>query len=60
MKYKLGRKDTKKIDTKKIPKEEFGRLIKHLEDQMDLASQNLEFERAAELRDQIEELQQKS
>lgn len=51
-----GRKE-KKIDAKKIPREEVGRIIKHLEDQMDLASQNMEFERAAELRDQIEELQ---
>lgn len=51
-----GRKEKKKIDAKKIPREELSRFIKHLEDQMDLASQNLEFEKAAELRDEIEEL----
>lgn len=54
-----GRKEGKKIDVKKIPREELGRFIQHLENQMDLASQNLEFEKAAELRDQIEELKTK-
>lgn len=47
------------IDTKKIPREELGRFIKMLEDQMDMASQNLEFEKAAELRDEIEEIKEK-
>lgn len=46
------------IDPKKIPKEEMSRLLKELEDQMDLASQNLEFEKAAELRDEIETLRE--
>lgn len=54
------KKDKKRgFDAKKIPKEELGRFIKTLEDQMDLAVQNLEFEKAAELRDQIEELRVK-
>jgi excinuclease ABC subunit B len=44
----------KKIDAKKIPVDEISRLIKSLESQMEIASQNLEFEKAAELRDQIE------
>ncbi len=44
------------IDIKKVPKDEMKRLIGELEAQMDLASQNLEFEKAAELRDEIEEL----
>lgn len=48
----------KKYDKNKIPKEEVERLIKELSNKMELASQNLEFEAAAELRDQIEELQQ--
>lgn len=46
------------IDPKKIPKEEMGRFIKEMEAQMDLASQNLEFEKAAELRDEIEALRE--
>ncbi len=44
------------IDIKKVPKDEMKRLIGELEAQMDLASQNLEFEKAAELRDEIEDL----
>ena len=38
----------------KIPKDEKKRLMEELEHQMELASQNLEFERAADLRDEIE------
>jgi excinuclease ABC subunit B len=49
-----------KIDLKKIPKEEYGHVIKDLERQMHLASANLEFEKAAELRDLISEIQQKT
>ena len=40
----------------KIPKDEYASLIKDLEGQMKLASANLEFERAAELRDLIAEI----
>jgi excinuclease ABC subunit B len=39
-----------------IPKDEIARLIKDLESQMKKAAQNLEFERAALLRDQIVDL----
>jgi excinuclease ABC subunit B len=39
-----------------IPKDEIVRLIKDLESQMKKAAQNLEFERAALLRDQIVDL----
>jgi excinuclease ABC subunit B len=46
------------IDPKKIPRDEMQRFIKDLETQMDLASQNLEFEKAAELRDEIENLRE--
>jgi excinuclease ABC subunit B len=57
-----GKKDDRKgerhIDPKKIPREEMGRFIEELEAQMDLASQNLEFEKAAELRDEIEALRE--
>ena len=45
-----------KINLKKIPKDEYGSLIKDLTAQMDLASANLQFETAAELRDLIKEI----
>lgn len=48
-----------KIDLKKIPKDEYASLIKELSGQMDLASANLEFEKAAELRDLIAEIKAK-
>lgn len=51
-------KDKKpKLDLKKIPKEEYHNLISELESQMDLAAANLRFEEAADLRDQIAEIQ---
>ena len=48
-----------KLDLKKIPKDEYASLVKDLIGQMKLASANLEFERAAELRDLIAEIKQK-
>lgn len=56
-KKKQGSED-RGIDLKKIPKDEAARLIHVLEQKMDLASQNLEFEKAAELRDEIEALRE--
>jgi len=50
--------NAKKIDWKKVPPDEMKRFIKELEDQMELASMNLEFEKAAELRDEIDEIKQ--
>lgn len=50
----------KKLDLKKIPKEEYGAMIRDLTAQMDMASANLEFEKAAELRDLIQELKAKA
>lgn len=51
------KKDNKKgFDKSKIPKDELVRLIKTLEAKMELASQNMEFEKAAEIRDEIEKL----
>jgi excinuclease ABC subunit B len=44
--------------TKRIPKDELARLIKELEKQMKQAAHDLEFEKAALLRDQIFELRQ--
>ena len=45
-----------RVTLKKIPKDEAKRFIANLEQKMDLASLNLEFEKAAELRDEIENL----
>lgn len=45
-----------KINLKKIPRDEYPGLIKDLTGQMELASANLEFEKAAELRDLIKEI----
>ena len=46
----------KLMDPNKIPKEDYKRLISDLAIQMDLASKDLRFEEAAELRDMIEDL----
>jgi len=51
--------DKPKLDLKKIPKDEYAGLIKDLSSQMDLASANLEFEKAAELRDLIADIRAK-
>jgi excinuclease ABC subunit B len=50
---------TAKLNLKKIPKDEYKHLIKDLTGQMDLAAQNLEFEKAAELRDIIDDIKKK-
>ena len=51
--------DKPKLDLKKIPKDEYATLVKDLTSQMELASANLEFEKAAELRDLIGEIKLK-
>jgi len=58
-----GKKDNKnavkhyeKVD---VPEEERQRLLKNLEDKMDIAAMNFEFEKAAELRDEVETLRGK-
>lgn len=48
-----------KLNLNKIPKDEYGTLVKDLTSQMELASANLEFERAAELRDLIADIKSK-
>lgn len=48
-----------KLDLKKVPKDEYKHLIRDLSRQMELASKNLQFERAAELRDTIKEIEDK-
>jgi excinuclease ABC subunit B len=54
----IPQKDDKKptLNLKKIPRDEYPALIRELTAQMELASANLEFERAAELRDSIEDI----
>lgn len=54
------KEDTRpKLDLKKIPKDEYDSLEKDLTAQMNLASANLEFEKAADLRDLISEIRAK-
>jgi excinuclease ABC subunit B len=48
-----------KLELHKIPKDEYGMLVKDLTSQMDFASANLEFEKAAELRDIIADIKSK-
>ncbi len=48
-----------KLDLRKIPKDEYDYLIRDLTSQMDLAAANLEFEKAADLRDLIAEVKSK-
>ncbi|MBI2592140.1 excinuclease ABC subunit UvrB [Candidatus Saccharibacteria bacterium] len=48
-----------KLDLRKIPKDEYKHLIRDLTAQMDLAAANLEFEKAADLRDLIAEIRAK-
>lgn len=48
-----------KLDLKKIPKDEYKHIIRDLTGQMEMASANLQFEQAAELRDMISDLKKK-
>lgn len=54
-----AKEEAPKLDLKKIPKDEYKHLIKDMTAQMDLAAANLEFEKAAELRDLISEIKKK-
>ncbi len=56
-KMKLSRK---KYDHQKIPKDEKKRLLEELQAQMELAAENMEFEKAADLRDEIELLKREA
>ncbi len=51
--------EKKRLNINAIPKDEYKRLIEDLSAQMDLASRNLQFEEAAELRDTIAEIESK-
>jgi len=55
----VEKEDKPKLDLRKIPKDEYKHLIKDLTSQMDLAAANLEFEKAADLRDLISEIKSK-
>ena len=45
--------DAKEIDLSKMSKQDIAYLVEELRDQMDLAAKNLDFEKAASLRDRI-------
>ena len=45
-----------KLDIKRVPKDELPKLIKQLSSEMQLAAANLEFERAAALRDEVQRI----
>jgi excinuclease ABC subunit B len=47
------------LDLKKVPKDEYKHLVRDLSSQMEMAAANLQFERAAELRDTIEQIKAK-
>ncbi len=48
--------DVREIDFAKVPKDELKYLQRQLKEQMQLAAANLQFEKAAELRDQLSEI----
>jgi hypothetical protein len=48
--------DVKALDIVNVPRDELEYLERQLTEQMELAAQNLQFEKAAELRDQITEI----
>lgn len=50
------KQESARLDLKRIPPEELPSLIKELTSQMQLAAANLDFERAAQLRDQIADI----
>lgn len=59
MRADLPDSEKPKLDLKKIPKDEYKHLVRDLSRQMEMASANLQFERAAELRDMIKEIEAK-
>jgi excinuclease ABC subunit B len=51
--------ESKKLNLKKIPRDEYPGIIRDLTGKMEFAATNLEFEKAAEIRDQIAEIKAK-
>lgn len=60
MEEKEEMEDKKKVNLSKVSVDEIKHLVHDLEDQMNLAAQNLEFEKAAVLRDQIKEIKEEN
>jgi excinuclease ABC subunit B len=54
------KRDLDKMDLSKMSKQDIAYAIEELRDQMDMASRNLDFEKAAELRDQIQTIRGKT
>lgn len=52
--------DKKELDVTKMNKQDLAYLVEELRDQMDLAARNLDFEKAANLRDQIAAVREKT
>jgi len=48
----------RQLDFKKIPKDELKKMLDMMNNKMELASQNMEFEKAAELRDEIDSMRE--
>jgi excinuclease ABC subunit B len=48
--------DVNLVNLEKVPKDELKFLMKQLNEQMEMASAQLQFEKAAEIRDQIAEI----
>ena len=55
----IPKEEKPKLNLRKIPKSEYRGLIEDLASQMELAAANLEFEKAADLRDLISEIREK-
>lgn len=53
---KSEKKEESNLNISEIPRDELDRLIKDLERKMDLSARNLEFEKAAKIRDQIKDI----
>ncbi len=58
VKQKEGKKE-EKFDILDMPQDELERIVKDMRKKMDIASNNLEFEQAAKIRDQIREIREK-
>ncbi len=56
---RAAKEEKPKLDLRKIPKDEYKHLLRDLSSQMNLAAANLEFEKAAELRDLVAEIKSK-
>jgi len=57
MRSEIPESEKSKLKPDKIPKDEIPHLIRDLTNQMDLAAKNLDFEKAAELRDTIKQFE---